>query len=414
MQNHRFGLICSLVVAACCAAPSGALAGGAAEKIIHQFRGGDDGAVPYYGGLISDGAGNAYGTTAIGGGVCSDGGCGTVFKLTNDRKISLLYAFKGGSDGDVPYGGLLLDTAGNLYGTTTSGGGTGCTGYGCGTVFKLAPDGTETVLYAFQGESDGYQPLGTLVMDASGNLEGTTAGGGAYNSNCGQGCGTVFKVQPDGTKTLYQFQGGTDGYGPMGTLVLDSGGNLYGTTTLGGVQCNGIQFGCGTVFELTAGGQESVLYAFQGGADGDEPFSGVIADGSGNLYGTTVDGGVPGCCGTVFKISTSGGPKTVLYSFQGGSDGALPYAGVVMDSDGNLYGTTEVGGGRGCKKLFGTGCGTVFKLTPDGTEAVLYSFSKKHGEFPLAPVLLGRNGTIYGTTSAGGAHKEGVVFELKP
>jgi uncharacterized repeat protein (TIGR03803 family) len=413
MQIHRSIWFCALVGAACCAAPLSAQAKGATEKVIHAFQGGSDGAGSYAG-LISDGAGNAYGTTGGGGDGCSDGGCGTIFKLTGDRAESVLYAFKGGSDGEGPLGALLLDGSGNLYGTTVSGGGTGCGGYGCGTVFKLAPNGAETVLYAFQGGSDGYQPGSNVVMDSSGNLYGTTGAGGTYNSICAEGCGTVFEVQPDGTKiTFHQFQGGTDGVTPTGPLIMDASGNIYGTTG-GGGGCSLGTGGCGTVFKMTPGGQESVLYAFQGGNDGLGPLGGVIMDGNGNLYGTTAFVS-DNCCGVVFEVPAGGGSENVLYSFRGGSDGADPMAGVVRDDKGNLYGTTWVGGGsgNGCKHvLFGDGCGTVFKLTPAGKETILYHFFGRSGQLPVAPVMLGKNGALYGTTSAGGKHKDGVVFEV--
>jgi uncharacterized repeat protein (TIGR03803 family) len=410
MRKHRSVWVRALAGIACCAAPLSPPSAGAAEKVIHAFKGGNDGENPYSG-LISDGVGNAYGTTDGGG---SGGGVGTVFKLTKDRKESALYAFKGGSDGAGPDGALMLDGSGDLYGTTVAGGGTGCDGYGCGTVFKLAPDGKETVLYAFQGGSDGFQPVSNIVMDQSGNLYGTTAAGGAYNSDCSsEGCGTAFELQPNGTKiTLYQFQGGTDGEGPTGPLIADSAGNLYGTTE-GGDGC--ALGGCGIVFELTPGGQESILYAFQGGADGLGPFGGVVMDGAGNLYGTTGFGGA-NTSGVVFEVPAGGGSENVLYSFRGGSDGALPVAGVVRDSNGNLYGTTEIGGGsgKGCKHVqFGAGCGTVFELTPAGKETILYHFYGRRGQLPKAPLLLGKNGALYGTTTEGGAHKDGVVFEVK-
>jgi uncharacterized repeat protein (TIGR03803 family) len=417
MQKNRSVWFRALAGVACCVAPLSLLPASAAEKTIHAFKGGNDGASPWQGGLISDGAGNAYGTTADGGNGCSDGGCGTVFKLTKDRKESVFYSFRGGSDGAAPVSALMLDASGNLYGTTLSGGGTGCGGYRCGTVFKLAPDGTETVLYAFQGGSDGFQPVSNIVMDQSGNLYGTTAAGWTYNSDCGSpGCGTVFEVQPDGTKnTLYLFQGGTDGAVPIGPLIADSAGNLYGTT-LGGGGCSFDQLGCGTVFEVTPNGQESILYAFQEGAGGQGPLGGVIMDSTGNLYGTTQFAGTAACCGVVFEIPAGGGSENVLYSFRGGSDGSNPMAGVIMDPKGNLYGTTEIGGGsgKGCKYIqFGAGCGTVFKLTPEGKEKVLFAFSLKYGQLPEARLLLGKNGTLYGTTTQGGGHKDGVVFEVR-
>jgi uncharacterized repeat protein (TIGR03803 family) len=415
MQKYRSVWFRALAAAACCGASSGALPAGAAEKVLHAFQAGSDGANSYAG-LIGDGAGNAYGTTAGGGNGCAGGICGTVFKLTKDRRESVLYAFKGGSDGEDPFGALMLDASGNLYGTTIfGGGGTGCNNGsdGCGTVFKLAPDGAETVLYAFQGGSDGFQPGSNVVMDQGGNLYGTTSAGGTFSSGCGSdGCGTIFEVQPNGTKiTLYQFQGGTDGAAPNGPLIADSSGNLYGTTDGGGGCALG---GCGTVFEVTPGGQESILYAFQGGADGFGPQGGVTMDTAGNLYGTTEAGGAESCCGVVFEVPAGGGSESVLYSFRGGSDGQWPVAGVVRESKGNLYGTTEAGGGDRCKRaLFGDGCGTVFKLTPRGKETVLYSFHGKHGELPVAPLLLGKNGALYGTTPDGGADQDGVAFELK-
>jgi uncharacterized repeat protein (TIGR03803 family) len=334
--------------------------------------------------------------------------CGTIFKLTKDRKESVLYAFKGGSDGSGPFGTLMMDSAGNIYGTTLDGGsGAGCDNgsNGCGTVFKLAPDGTETALYAFQGGADGYFPESNVVMDSNGNLFGSTGGGGIFNANCGDGCGTIFEVQANGTKTaLYQFQGGSDGAGPFGPLIADSAGNLYGTTG-GGGGCD-----CGTVFEITPSGHETILYVFQGGADGFEPLGGVISDGTGNFYGTTISGGAR-AHGVVFKVPAGGGSESVLYNFASSSDGADPRAGVIMDASGNLYGTTWAGGGRGCEEW--NGCGTVFKLAPDGTETVLARLKGKHGEAPVAPLLLGKQGELLGTTSAGGTDKDGVIFEVK-
>src|SRR3984885_15019252 len=220
MQKYRSVWLHVLAGVACCIAPFSLPPAIAAEKTIHAFRAGNDGASPFFGGLISDSAGNMYGTTSGGG----NGDGGTVFKLKEGRKKSVLYAFKGGSDGVEPFGSLTMDASGNLYGTTAfGGGGTGCDNgsEGGGTGFKLAPDGTETVLYAFQGGSDGFGPGSNIVMDQSGNLYGTTAAGGTYNSDCGSfGCGTIFEVQPDGTKiTLDEFQAGTDGAGPTGPLI---------------------------------------------------------------------------------------------------------------------------------------------------------------------------------------------------
>jgi uncharacterized repeat protein (TIGR03803 family) len=392
----------------------------ASEKIVHSFQGGNDGATPD-GGLIPDPAGNLYGTTAGGGsgtGCYGDSGCGTLFKIARGGGESVLYSFIGGIDGISPVGALLMDNEGNFYGATEAGGGTGCGGYGCGTVFEFASDGTENVLYAFQGGIDGVNPQGSLIVDSGGNLYGVTAEGGSYNgSQCAEaGCGTVFEVQPNGVKnTLYVFQGGADGAFPDNGVLSDASGNLYGATTSGGGSgCN--DNGCGTVFKLTPGGTEAPLYAFQGGADGQYPLSDLIIDGAGNFFGTTLMGGTSGA-GTVFKISPTG-QETVLYSFKGGSDGANPQAGVIMDRAGNLYGTTYFGGrNKICEKV-SNGCGTVFKLAPNGKETVLYQFpyargNPPDGAFPQASLLMGKKGKLYGTATAGDKYNDGVVFEVK-
>src|SRR3984957_6557409 len=314
------------------------------------------------------------------------------------ERLSVLYSFcqqTNCTDGAEPDGPLVADSAGNLYGTTGSGGSTNCFD-GCGTVFRLAPDGTETVLYAFCGKDascpDGEYPQSPLILDRFGNLYGTTASGGS--TNCFEGCGTVFKLAPDGTETvLYSFcnrSGCADGSGPDGGVVMDGRGNLYGTTGLGGTACN--QNGCGTVFKLAPDGKEKVLYSFcsqDGCADGLYPNGGLVRDRNGNLYGTTEYGGgihndCPylfggGFCGTVFKVSPTG-VETVLYSFCSSptcSDGAQPAAGVVLDKNGDLYGTARAGGtlNQNCpsgENEIGS-CGVVFELKPDSTEPVLYA-----------------------------------------
>ncbi len=318
---------------------------------------------------------------------------------------------------------MIADSAGNLYGTTILGGDTNCqSGFGCGAVFRLEPDGTESVLYAFQGGSDGWEPWNAgLVVDASGNLYGETLDGGSYDgSNCkNSGCGTVFEVQPDGTKiSLHDFQSGNDGDGPAYGLVFDDAGNLYGTTGGGGGSgCDG--GGCGVVFKISSNGTETVFYAFQGGVDGAGPV-GLTIDAAGDLYGATVEG--DDCsvqyyqneCGTIYKL-TPDGKKTILYDFQGGNDGMEPRAPLVRDNGGNLYGTTEAGGGIGCGfKKYGTGCGTAFKLARSGVETVLYSFRSHDGRNPQSGLLLGAHKENYGTTPEGGSKgSEGVVFELK-
>lgn len=376
------------------------------EKVLHAFQSGADGLGPQ-GQLIRGGDGSLYGTTVGGGGgtQCNNekGGCGTVFRITSQGTETVLYAFSGGSDGGAPWSNLVVDASGNLFGTTQEG------GLGAGTVFKLTPNRTESVLYAFEGAPDGWVPEGNLVADAHGNLYGTTFYGGNTGGNECQssGCGTVFKITPDGSETvLHAFQGGDDGYGPASGVILDNQGNLYGTTGGGGgTGCSG--FGCGTVFEVTSNGAETILYAFQGGNDGAGPESSPIMDGSGDFYGTTSEGGASNR-GTVFKLAPDGAEQ-VLYEFSYGSDGYFPRAGLIEDSGGNVYGTTSDGG----TKCGGGGCGTVFKLTPEGNERVLYSFKKARGAHPVAGLLMGGDGTLYGTAPNGGKYNDGVVFKVK-
>src|ERR1700731_5083214 len=223
------------------------------------------------------------------------------------------------------------------------------------------------VVYSFQGGSDGAQP-GVSLRDSTGTLYGVTGDGGG--SGCGgTGCGTVFTLTDDGTETvLYRFTGGKNGYFPDGDVIADKHGNLYGTTYYGGTNgCNGN--GCGTVYRLTPGGTETVLHAFAGGRDGALPLASLVMIG-GDFYGTTTQGGTKNCgpynCGTAFKIGANG-RESVLHRFAGGADGRYPGPSLTADSAGNLYGTTELGGAKGCN---GSGCGTVFKLAPDGSETV--------------------------------------------
>jgi uncharacterized repeat protein (TIGR03803 family) len=317
----------------------------------------------------------------------------------------VLYVFAGGSDGYIPFGDLIEDTAGNFYGTTIYGGGNGCAGgYGCGTVFRLAPNGAETVLYSFAGGSDGAQPFASLIEDAAGNLYGTTSAGGGTGCANGDGCGTVFKLTPDGTETLLHiFTGGSDGGNPQAGLIVDVRGNLYGTTANGGSGCNG--YGCGIVFKLVPDGTETVLYTFTGGRDGATPYAGLIKDSAGNFYSTTAGGGRHNK-GTVFRLAPDG-TETVLHDFAAGSDGAFPYGGLIKDKSGDLYGTTP-GGGINRK-------GIVFKLAPDGTETVLHAFGggTGGGVYPSFGVIKDKHGNLYGTTSNGPGDNDGAVFKLK-
>jgi uncharacterized repeat protein (TIGR03803 family) len=252
------------------------------------------------------------------------------------------------ADGAVPMSGVIADQTGNLYGTTTFGGNENFCGDssppGCGVVFKIAPNGTETVLYAFCPSvkcADGGAPEGGLIADAEGNLYGTTSFGGTSTS-CYPGCGTVFKLAPDGTETvLYSFAGGNGGETPLAGLVADKQGNLYGTTSRGGDTGCGGGFGCGIVFSVAPDGSERVLHAFTGGNDGESPRDSLIVDNLGNLYGTTVQGG-QNSVGVVFMIAP-GGQVTVLHNFSGGSGGAYPYAGLLF-KNGHFFGTTPAFG----------------------------------------------------------------------
>ncbi len=365
-------------------------------KLLYTFTGGADGAYPQYGGLIADSSGNLYGVTAFGGNQEGFSGSGVVFKLVPAGNETVLYTFTGGADGAQPQGGLVMDTAGNLYGTTVDGG-IQPGAFGSGVIFELDPAGSETVLLTFD-YIDGANSYAPLLRDAAGNLYGATFSGGHF------GDGAVFELGATGSeKVRYAFSGPADGANPVGGLIGDSAGNLYGTTEYGG-DLNGCSGkGCGVVFKLAPGGQETVLYLFTGGADGANPYARLNRDAAGNLYGTTWNGGATGN-GTVFKVDAAG-QETVLYSFTGGTDGANPPAGVIQDAAGNLYGTTNHAGGA----CF---CGTVFKLDTAGNFTVLHTFDGGDGQYPGAPLLL-HGGVLYGTASGGGPHAgAGTIFKI--
>jgi uncharacterized repeat protein (TIGR03803 family) len=376
------------------------------ETVIHSFLGGANDGWDPESRLIVDEAGNFYGTTGEGGTGTDCGstqGCGTVFQITPGGQVTVLYSFAGGSDGYTPRDGLFRDGAGNLYGTTSYGGDSGL-----GTAFKLAPDGTKTTLHSFAGGTDGSTPNGDLVTDTAGNLYGTTsAGGTGVGSICRSGCGTVFKIAPSGQESvLHSFLGAAQGDGalPSGGLLADGRGNFYGATSAGGnATCDA--GGCGTIFRITARGREQVLYAVAGGSDGDGPNSNLIIDQAGKLFGTTVAGGIPGHLGgTVFKLSRRG-VHSVLHKFGSGTDGASPVDGMVADATGNMYGTTASGGMN-----FN---GTVFMITPAGQETVLHLFQNGADGFsPYAAPALDGQGKLYGTTIRGGAMDKGIVYTV--
>jgi uncharacterized repeat protein (TIGR03803 family) len=352
----------------------------ASFKVLYDFTGGNDGAFPEAG-VIRDKAGNLYGTTNQGGVFIG----GTVFKLAPDGTETVLHAFDdNGSDGVLPTAGLIMDNAGNLFGTAST----------PGTVFKLAPDRTETVLHDFDGGSDGINTFGGVIEDSNANLYGTTAYGGS--SACGgDGCGIVFEITAGGEeKILYAFQGTADGAFPQAGLFRKSA-VLCGTTTGGGAN------GFGTVFKFSRG-SERVVHAFTGGTDGKYPLAGTpIMDSARNLY-ATAQGGAGGC-GTIFRLAPDG-TFTLLYSFSG-KDGCGPDAGLLLGANQTLYGTTAKGSS--------SGSGAVFRLAADGTETVLHSFAGADGEGPVSTLIADRKGNLYGTTSGGGAHNSGTVFKLK-
>jgi len=397
-----FGYLLAAVLSVICvpgswAAPS--------ESVLYTFTG-PDGANPF-GSLAMNAAGNLFGTTSEGG----SHNAGIVFELTPGKngvwKEEVLHNFTGGYDGYGPYGGLVLDASGNIYGTATYGGGGGCSG-GCGIVFKFTPNShgkwKENVLQVFNG-LDGAKPSGTLILDSSGNLYGTTQAGGHF------GGGAVFELtQISGHRywkeTLLHSFTINDGNDPFAGLTFDTQGNLYGTTT-------------GTVFKLTplknGKWKEAVLYNF-GGLNGPV-YGGVVFDSAGNLYGTTYNGGRG--FGEVYELTPSKGnwKETAIYNFCEGScsGGAFPYAGLIIDEAGNLYGTTA--GGNNVS-------GAVFELTPSKhvwKETELHSFTGgTDGSSPIAGVVSDAAGNLYGTTLVGGntlcQNNEGcgIVFRVSP
>ena len=394
----------TLVVFAALLVAAGLQAHAQTETVLYSFAGApSDGANPWVKPAFDE-KGNLYGTT-LGGGAYN---YGSVYKLEPSGTETILHSFDSdGSDGYSPYAGLVSDN-GIIYGATQLGG-----AYGQGTVFELTPTKngwTETILHSFAlNGTDGAEPFAGLVLDKEGNLYGTTYEGGEYNQ------GTVFKLTPSGTETiLHSFDfNGLDGYYPDGTLVLDGKGNLYGTTTYGGPYgCN--EDGCGTVFELTPSGKERILHSFGASGDGSNPYGSLVPDKMGNLYGTTDLGGAYNY-GTVFELTLSHGTwtETILHSFDNnGTDGTDPAAGLVFDANGNLYGTT-IGGGA-------YNYGTVFELSPPSggsglwAETILWSFgSGTDGHYPEASLIFHKDGNLYGTTSYGGAYG-GTLFVLTP
>ena len=400
---------------------------------LYTFLGQADGALPNE--VSLDPANNLYGTTINGGSSnCAGGGCGVAFKIDTRGRETLLHTFTAtGSDGYNPGAGLLRDSSGILYGTTYLGGANSN-----GVLFKLTPQPracasvlcswNETILRSFGASGDGANPVWALIQDKNSNVYGTTTSGGM--SNCSPGCGTVYKVDSQGRETvLHDFAGApTDGGYPFAPVLLDALGNLYGTTSGGGAN------NAGTVFQLTSAGSKNILYNFTGGGDGGTPFAGLVADQHGNLYGTTFNGGGSCNCGVVFELipnQNGSWTESVLWTFTGGADGGWPFSGMIIDSQGNLYGTTTGGGLTGGCSAVGSGesgCGVVFELSPNG-ESVLWTFTGgSDGSYPYGPVVMDTQGNLYGAAIYGGDLNAtnpacapsgtpvgcGVVFKLAP
>jgi uncharacterized repeat protein (TIGR03803 family) len=382
----------------------------ATEKVLHSFGGGKDGIHPSC--IITDAVGNIYGVTDLAGGL----GGGVAFELSPKAgggwTYKVLYNFNSKAFNSLAC--LVLDSSGNLYGTSVYGGPDDV-----GAVFELMPvtagKWTEKILHTFSNNGkDGYYSVANLILDGSGNLYGTTQMGGTHND------GTVFELTPEAggkwtEKILHDFSG-KDGMNPWEAgVIFDGSGNLYGTTLSGGdlTNCNGI--GCGTVFELTpkegGGWREKVLHRFEG-PDGANPAAAVTFDGSGNLYGTTYNGGANND-GVAFELTPKGAGWTekVLHNFDNNNkDGFNPFSSLILDGAGNVYGVTVVGGTYGY--------GTAYELMPKAggtwTEKVLVSFDDTDGASPYTHLNLGAAGDLFGTAANGGRYDEGVVFEIIP
>jgi len=410
--------------------------------VLHTFTGGADGAGPVAG-LTPDAAGNLYGTTYYGGsiaGQCWEPGCGVVFKMTHRGSgwtETPIYKFQGVPDGTYPAARVILGPDGALYGTTWGGGTGSCFNSGCGMVFKLQPSSTfcgsvscpwrETILYSFSSFTDGANPAAEVAFDRAGNLYGTTNSGGS--GPCQDGCGTVFKLTPngDGTwskSTAYSFQGGAnDGIGPNSALVFDSAGNLYGTTYSGGTyDCYLGGTGCGTVFELTPSGSgwaETVLHIFTDGTDGGYP-TGLVFDREGNLYGAASTGPYvePGefGSGTIFELIPGQSGQwtfTVPYTFPNIGDGAEYPNAPVLDASGNIYGTGTRGG------IFSWGAGYKLTLSNGGWNYATigsFNFQGASGGLPQGAPVVDAQGNLYGVCEGGPypSPDAGTVWEVTP
>ncbi len=394
-------------------------AGAQTEKTLYSFNG-TTGAQPF--GLAEDALGNFYGASTA----TTTQKYGSIYRLAKGPSghwnMTVLYVFKGLRDGKYPNAKLVVDSAGNLYGTTAYEG--GIRDCSCGTVFELSPTASgpwkETTLYSFQGGSDGAEPFAGPAWDSAGNLYGTTYAGGQAD------LGTVFELSPVSgggwtENTIHSFQGGSDGLNPSDPVALDQSGNIYGTTETGGGQgsCGGTGDGCGVVFEVmpnSGSWSESILYTFNG--DLGVPTGGLAFDQYGDIYGVTNRGGYLSLCGglgcgTVFQLYTYQGSweMAFIYGFQDLTDGAFPYGGLAVSKMGEtVYGTATSGGTYSS--------GTVFKVSNTNagwTEETLYDFAGgTDGAYPYGNLILDTHGNLYGTTTAGGIDNQGTIFKLFP
>jgi uncharacterized repeat protein (TIGR03803 family) len=366
--------------------------------ILHTFSSIATNGDEPFAGLIQGRDGNFYGTTEFGGSQA----VGTVFRISPGGSYTNLYSFASTFTGDgwQPLAGLVQGSDGNFYGTTSAQGTNTCK---CGNVFRISPSGSYANLHYFSGlTNDGSTPRGALVQGSDGNFYGTATGGGSGTG----GAGVVFRISPSGSYTnLYSFPGyPKDGYLPKGALVQGSDGNFYGTTVNGGTN------GFGTVFRVSPSGSYTNLHSFAGGYyygnnDGQHPYGGLVQGGDGNFYGTTTGGGTNVNVGGIVFRMTPSGACTTLYSFGGAPDGGSPVA-LVLGSDGNFYGTTQSGGTNVC------GCGTIFRISPIGTYRSLYSFGVPGQGQPGAGLVQGSDGNFYGTTELGGTNSLGTVFKM--
>lgn len=380
-----------LLVAAVSAVPT---AQAQTYTVLHYFQGAPNDGTNPTSALTLDGD-RSYGATQHGG----EANRGTLFTLDKAGKEKVLVSF---GPGKGIGSGLVRDAADNLYASAAGG------FSAAGRVVRIKPNGALITFHKFNG-SDGKGPSGDLLLDSAGNIYGTTFDGGGFCD-----CGVVYKLDPAGNETvLHIFTGSPDGSQPLAGLVRDAAGNLYGTTSNGG------NIDDGTIFKIDTAGNETVLYSFKGAPDGNDPGLGtLVLDSAGNLYGTTGGGGNGTClggagCGTVFKFDTNTGTETILHSFASGADGAIPDSGLILDPAGNLFGTTDYGGNSRCNNPY-PGCGTIFKLDTTGKETILHRFVGPEGVLPFGGLIRTTAGNLYGTAFAGGDGQRGVVYELKP